>query len=164
MLSLASFAWTFFSSKSLVISSKAAVNTSRASLTCFPITGRISAETSFIPLRISVRDPFFPRTETRSSCNSFSFSAEICFNAASVSSRSAFNCSSIVDIFPPSWSIYRHRKNHAPTPTFGALTRGTIRFLSVNQTLISKSFTQVNSLSFHAKSFQSRLFSLSHFP
>ena len=94
----------------LAVSSKAAVKTSRASLTCFPITGRISAETSFIPLRISVRDPFFPRTETRSSCNSFSFSAEICFKAASVSSRSAFSCSSIVDIFPPSWSIYRHRK------------------------------------------------------
>ena len=52
---------------------KAAVKTSRASLTCFPIIGRISAETSFIPLRISVSDPFLPRTETRKSCISFYF-------------------------------------------------------------------------------------------
>ena len=135
MLSLASLAWTFFSSKSLAVSSKAAVKTSRASLTCFPITGRISAETSFIPLRISVRDPFFPRTETRRSCISFSFSAEICFKAASVSSRSAFNCSSIVDIVPPSQSLYRHRKNRAQAPNRSVATRYH-PFLSVNQTLI----------------------------
>ena len=50
-------------------------------------------------------------------------SAEICFKLASVSSRSAFNCSSIVDIIPPSVSRKIKRKPHAKNSTRSVDTR-----------------------------------------
>ncbi len=73
-------------------SSKALVRTSRTSLTCLPTTGRSSLDRSLRPFSSSVKEPFFPRTATRKSCNSFWWSPFISFNFAWVETFKSSNC------------------------------------------------------------------------
>ena len=101
IVSEASCCWIFAAATFWAVSSKAAVSTSRTSLTCLPTIGFISLDRSFKPFNKSVKDPFLPKTATRRSCSSFSPWCWISFNFSSVVWLNSANCCSMFDIIPP---------------------------------------------------------------